>query len=47
MTRGSSEETLEVNVMVPQHAGGPDFLPIYISPSFRYIVIYESNGSNT
>ena len=36
-----------VNVTVPQHAGGPDFLPIYVSPSFRYIIIFELNGSKT
>ena len=35
------------NVTVPQQAGGPDFLPIYVSPSFRYIIIYELNGSKT
>ena len=36
-----------VNVTVPQHAVGPDFQPIYVSPSFRYIIIFELNGSKT
>ena len=37
----------KANVTVRQQAGGPDFLPIYVSPSFRYIIIYELNGSKT
>ena len=40
-------QSRKVNVTVPQHAGGPDFLPIYVSPSFRYIIIFELNGSKT
>ena len=35
------------NVTVPQHAWGPDFLPIYVSSSFRYIIVNDFNGSNT
>ena len=35
------------NVTVPQHAWGPDFLPIYVGPSFRYSIINELNGSKT
>ena len=35
------------NVTVRQQAGGPDFLPIYVSPGFRYIFIFELNGSKT
>ena len=40
-------ETHKANVTVRQQAGGPDFLPIYVSPSFRYIIIYKLNGSKT
>ena len=39
--------SLMVNVTVPQHAGGPDFLPIYVSSSFKYLIIFELNGSKT
>ena len=35
------------NVTVPQHAWGPDFLPIYVGPSFRYSIINDLNGSKT
>ena len=35
------------NVTVPQQAGGPDFPPIYVSTSFRYIIICGLNGSKT
>ena len=35
------------NVTVPQHAGKPDFLPICVSPSFRYIIVDGLDGSNT
>ena len=38
---------LVANVTVPQHAWGPDFLPIYVSSSFRYIIVNDFNGSNT
>ena len=37
----------EANVTVPQQAGGLDFLPIYASTSFRYIIICGLNGSKT
>ena len=38
---------LLANVTVPQHAWGPDFLPIYVGPSFRYSIINKLNGSKT
>ena len=38
---------LKANVTVPQQAGGPDFPPIYVSTSFRYIIICGLNGSKT
>ena len=36
-----------INVTVPQQAEGPDFPPVYVSTSFRYIILCGLNGSKT